>query len=302
VEDDLTVFPDLQWTQQGILSALYAKKDMKFGVYGVARQQTELYNNRETRVGVLDAFADIYTPISSNLKLQTAFEIAGISGKSNRATTYGSPERVHIRSAGATGIVNLIAQNQYRFGVAGGWASGDGDPADDVSNDFTFDRDFGVGMVLFREVLGGVNEATYTLLTNPAYAGQAPDGVEASVHEGAFRRASYVQPQASVKPTDWVELRGAALFAWATAPINQPFYTHRNGGVPVNHHGTATGDYHLGTEFDWGLIIGDQPISKKIKLRPSLSLQGGHAFLGEAIDEKGQETRVDRYIATIRIR
>ena len=302
VEDDLTVFPDLQWTQQGILSALYAKKDVQFGLYGVGRRQTELYNNRETRVGVLDAFADISTSLSKNLKLQTAFEVAGISGKSNRSTTYESPERVHIRSAGATGIVNLIAADKQRVGLAGGWASGDGDPADNVSNDFTFDRDFGVGMVLFREVLGGVDEATYTLLTDPAYAGQAPDGVEASVHEGAFRRASYLQPQASFSPLDWVELRTAVLMAWSTAPIRQPFYTHRNGGVPVNHHGDPTSDYHLGTEVDWGIVLGDIPVSDRFELRPSLSIQGGHAFLGDAIDEKGQNTRVDRHIALIRIR
>lgn len=302
VEDDLTIFPELQWTQQAILSALYAKKGSQFGVYGVARQQTELYNQRETRVGVIDAFADISTAINEKWTLQTAFEAAGISGKSNRSTTYDSPQRVHIRSAGATGIINATLQDQYRFGIAGGWASGDGNSADDVSNDFTFDRDFGVGMVLFREVLGGVDEATYTLLTDPAYSGQAPDGVEASVHEGAFRRASYVQPQLSLKPMDWMELRAATLIAWSTAPINQPFYTHRNGGVPVNHHGEPTSDYHLGTELNWGITVGDIPVFGKSKLKPSLSIQGGHALLGDAIELAEADTRVDRYIATIRVR
>jgi hypothetical protein len=298
LQDDLTVDPRRQWTQQGILSALWKQDDDSWGVYGVSRRQDELDVSRSTRAGVLDAFGDFTLDVHENTTLRVAFEAAGISGKTNRATAYNSRQRVHIRSGGATALAML--HNQWLgIGSSSGIASGDGDPADDQMNDFTFDRNFGVGMVLFDEVMGGIEAATYRHLIDPAYAGSPPDGVEASVTEGSFRRASYLQPRIELDPHPWIHARGGLLMAWATAPINQPFYTHRNGGVPVNHLKKTTSGYGLGTEFDWAVQL--TPYENKIReaatYAPSISVQGGHAWLSDNLGG-GQ---VDRYILMVRV-
>jgi len=298
IQDELTIDIRRQWTQQGIVSALWKNEGNAWGVYGVARRQDELDVARSTRAGVLDGFADFMFDVTDKTALRLAFEGAVISGKTNRSTTYNSRERVHIRSGGATAVA-MLSQSWFGLGASGGIASGDGDSADDQMNDFTFDRNFGVGMVLFDEVMGGIEAATYRDLTNPSYAGRPPDGVEASVTEGAFRRASYLQPRVELDPSPWVHMRAAILVAWATAPINQPFYTHRNGGVPLNHLKQPTSGYELGTEINWAIDLRpfEDDIRDKLKVAPSISVQGGHAALS---DNLGGEN-VDRYIVMLRL-
>ena len=296
VEDELTIDARNQWTHQGILSALWMKGNDRLGVYGVSRQQDELVSGRTTRAGVLDIFADTHTPIADGVKLRLAFEAAGISGKTNRSTTYESPRRIHIRSGGATalGMVSIM-DDRLKFGASSGFASGDGDPTDDTSHDFTFDRNFGVGMILFDEIQGGIDAASYNLVTNPEYSGQAPDGVEAMVHEGAFRRASYIQPRIQINPVPWVVFRTGVLFASATAPIAHPFYTVRNGGTPVNQLKEETDGYRLGTELDWSLTLKTKAPKTHPLHRTRLSIQGGHAYLDANLGGSDTE-RVDRFI------
>ena len=76
-------------------------------------------------------FADTRTTVADGVQLRLAFEAAGISGKTNRSTTYESPRRVLIRSGGATALGMLsIMDDRLRFGASTGYASGDGDPTD----------------------------------------------------------------------------------------------------------------------------------------------------------------------------
>jgi len=298
LQDDQTIDPRRQWTQQGILSLLWRDDDDSWGVYGVSRRQDELDVGRMTRVGVLDAFVDMTAPVSENSHIRLAAEAAGVSGKTNRSTSYGSPERLLIRSGGATGLT-MFHSGGLGFGSAFGYASGDGDPTDNQMNDFTFDRNFDVGMILFDEVTGGIEAATYLDLTNPEYAGSPPSGVEASVTEGSFRRASYLQPRIQLEPLSWIEIRGGMVFAWSTAPFNQPFYTVRNGGVPVNQLKQETDGYSLGTEIDWSVRITPfgESLREKIGHAVSVSMQGGHAQLSENL---GGEN-VQRYILMMRV-
>jgi hypothetical protein len=228
-------------------------------------------------------------------------EAAGVSGKTNRATTYNARDRVRIAAGGATGIAGIaLPERRIALNLTGGWASGDGDPDDDVSNDFSFDRDFGVGQVIFDEVMGGIAAATQVVLSNPEYSGQPPDGVDALVNEGAFRRAAFFQPIVDVRPVDWMLFRTGWLVAWSTAPVSHPFTTYRNGGVPHNHHGEPTAGYNLGTEFDWALVVGDVDVKLgPVKMHPSLKLEGGHAWLGDNLQGAGPD-RIDLYRVSLR--
>ena len=227
-----------------------------------------------------------------------AAEGAGITGKTNRSTTYNARDRVHVLSAGAVGVAMLgMRDDTIQVGLSSGFATGDGDPNDDTMADFSFDRNFDVGMVLFDEVMGSIDAAHYNLVTDPSYAGRPPDGVEATVNEGSFRRATYVQPRVEVTPVSWARARLGALFAWSTAPVSHGFYTLRNGGVPVNHLKQPTSGYALGTELDWSLQIGPFLDDDHFLSDTRVSFQGGHAFLDSNL---GGE-RVDRYIMMLHV-
>jgi hypothetical protein len=304
VEDDMARWTDGQWADQGVLALMYADRvGRQLGVYAVARHQQELYEERDTRAQVLDVYGSAPIPIIGAYSLTISGEAAGITGKTNRATTYGSPTSVRIQSAGATGLVSYARiDGALAFHLSGGWASGDGNPDDEVSHDFRFDRDFGVGQVLFDEFLGSIDAAAHHTLSDPQYSGQAPDGLDATVNEGAFQRASFLQPVVEVQPMDWLKARVGGAVSWSTGPISQRFYTYRAGGTPHNHHNQPTSGYHLGTELDWSLDIGrlKVPAGKRRLPLPSLVLSGGHLLIGESLQGAGPD-RIDLYRAMLRL-
>jgi len=294
VQDELVSEPRTQWATQAILSALWVDGNDRFGVYGVSRDQDELMTGRSTHAGVLDVFAETELEISEGTSLTLAAEGAAISGKTNRTTTTESPRRLHIKSAGAVGVVSLAAYDKrLEFGFNSGYASGDKDSADDQLNDFTFDRSYGVGMVLFDEVMGAIDARTHTLVSNPENVGQPPDGVDSIVNEGAVKRAAFIQPNIKLKPMKWVELKAGLLFAAATAPVAHPYYTARNGGTPTNHLNQVTDGYDLGREFNWSVSL--LPMDSV-----RLSAQGGHAALSDNLG--GNDTpRVDRMLFVLQV-
>ncbi|MFZ5478282.1 MAG: hypothetical protein ACOZNI_16060 [Myxococcota bacterium] len=280
VEDDTADWGPLAGGEeawQGIASVLWAEERRKLGLYGVYRHQVEADGERTTDVGVLDLYGDA-TLGTGDATLRVALEGAGILGRTDRAQSYNARDGLAVASAGVTGLAEARhAKSPGRVLLRAGWASGDGDPDDGASNAFAFDRDFDAGMVLFDEVQGAVDAATYAQLTDPAHSGGAPDGAEALVGEGALRGATFVQPVLGVNPTKWLDVNAGTTLAWSTAPISQSFATYRNGGVPANHLGEPTSGYWLGAELDWAVTVGDAELKTRgVTTRPALLVQGGH--------------------------
>lgn len=278
---DWSVFSDGgEAAYQAIASVLYGTPDTaRFGLYGVYRDQLEADQVRQTQVGVVDGFADVPVKLPQ-LNLRFAAEVAGIFGTTSRAASYNSRDGLAVSSGGAAAVVEArVKPLDLRGLVRAGIASGDFNPDDELSNAFSFDRDFDVGLVMFKEVQGAVDAAAYAQLSDPEHSGGAPDGAEALVGEGAFRQAIFLQPVASIKPVKNIEVKVGVLLAWATAPVAQPYATYRNGGVPANFLGETTSGYDLGSEVDWALKLGDAELTvMKAKVRPAILLQGGHYF------------------------
>jgi len=178
----------------------------------------------------------------------------------------------------------------------GGGGGGDRTPEDDVLSDFRFDRDLNVGLVLFDEVLGTIDLQAVEAASDPEVSAVPTEGVENLAAEGAFRSAVALQPVVAAVPVHPLEVRLGAVFAWATGPISHPVQTFRNGGVPTNHLGDpATGRY-MGTELDWALAT----VEPDTPLRPSLELQGGHAWLSRSLSSGVR--RVDHLLLAARLR
>jgi hypothetical protein len=219
-------------------------------------------------------------------------------GQTDRATTYNAREGVYVAQFGAAGVARVLTPCE-RFGgqLWAGYASADGNPDDKWQHGFAFDPDFGAGTVLFDQVVGGVDAATYLLLTDPEIANQPPDGVESLVREGAFRGATFVQPVLTAQPIPALDLRAGATFTWANAPAAHPYYSYRAGGTPYNHHDLPAEGRLLGTEIDWSLGVGDAvgPAT------PSLTFQGGHLLLGPPLRGEGPDW-INHVMAVGRVR
>ena len=298
VADDLAIWAQGQTAWQGIASVLWADADKReAGAYFVYRYQAESPEERTTKAWVGDLFASVPIEVG-DWTLKVGAEGAGIFGTTDRATTYEAPDEVKVRSAGVALRTSLaLPEDKVVAHLRAGWASGDGRPDDGVSSDFTFDRDFDVGMVLFDEFGAAVEAGTVALLSDPANAGVPPDGVETITTEGAFRRVVYVQPAVQVAPIEGLDLRLGLVSAWSTAPVAQPFYSYRAGGVPTNQLDQPTGGYGLGTEVDWAVAYAMKQKVGEDTLRPELRAQGGHAFLADNLGGG----RVDLYLLSARL-
>ena len=282
MNDEIGAWRDGQRAVQGIFSALWlGPQDRKAGFYTVFRAQRELVTERTTHAFISDGYVDWALPLGA-WDVRLAAEGASIIGRTDRFTTYASPEAIAVLQGGAAGIATLSDPSQdLQVHLRSGIASGDADLDDGRTSDFAFDRDFNVGMVLFDQVQGAIEAATYALLDDPTLAYKAPDGADALVTEGSFRHAAFVQPIAEQRFFDLVTVKAGTVFAWNTSPVAHPYYTFRAGGSPRNHLDRPTEGRYLGTEVNWGVafhretsVLGSGP------LHPSFDVQGGHAFLG----------------------
>ncbi len=280
VSDDIARWADGQAAYQGIAAVLSGDPGgTHAGLYGVYRRQLELDRRRVTEAVVLDATGAWVSEVAG-LDLRVAGEVALITGTTSRALSYQERSALDLRSMGATGLAELsgFAEDRGALALRAGYASGDADSADGQSSDFAFDRNFDVGMVLFDELGGALEASTYRLISDPHHTGHTPDGAEATVTEGSFKKATFVQPVLTARVHEQAELKLGYLMAWSTAPISEPFESHRAGGVPVNHLGEATSGYRIGSELDWSALLGSGKLESG-RSAPQLLLQGGHAFL-----------------------
>ena len=301
LEDELVETPAKTWASQRVVSLFWKEGPHRLGVYGALRNSTFIEEGRSSNASVVDLFGSTKrTILSGSGELHASFEAATIKGKTDRSTSSQATDRLLVEAYGATSNVKVtLGGGKFEMGARAGFASGDNDPSDAELNDFSFDRNFGVGMVLFDRVSGAIDAQAVTLLSDPELAGSPPDGVEALVHEGSFRRAAFVQPIVSLKPSNWAEVKGGVVLAWSTAPMAHPFYTVRNGGTPVNLMGQKTSGYTLGQEVNWALNL--TPLHAQSRFSSTrLSIQGGHAYLAENMVGSG-DTRVDRFLALIQI-
>ena len=300
VADDIASLAGGEQALQLIGSALgIGRKGSRVGAYTVFRQQWEEQPGRSTQAFVTDLYADAWHPIGQGWRVRTAAEVAGIAGRTDRATTYNARDKVGILSLGATGTLSLAEpDDRLQFHLRTGYASGDGDPDDGTTHDFTFDRDFGVGMVMFDQVTGAIEAQAHALLSDPTIASQPPDGIETVVSEGAFRRAVFFQPVVQLDPHPWVGLRTGVVWAWGTAFYAHPLYTYRNGGAPANQGARPVETRGLGGELDWAVSVhrpGDQGV------RPSFELQGGHFSPAPALRGAGMPPIVSLLTGAIRV-
>ncbi|MCA2981974.1 MAG: hypothetical protein INH41_14795 [Myxococcaceae bacterium] len=238
---------------QGILGVrLNVDEKNQLGLFAIYRSSRPLNSDtgeRSTDVLVIDASAQ-WTFFD---RLDLGAEVAGITGTTTQTRTPEHP-LIQVRQLGA------VAKASYRVGRFGflldwGLASGDADPYDGQLTNFRFDRDYKVGLVLFDQVLGWQSARSAWRASDPALVGYPPEGISLLPTGGAVTGAWYLFPRARVRVGGLVDVYGGPLFAFATAPLTDPFNTRvLAGGVPVNAlNGNGSG--MLGTELDVGAAI-----------------------------------------------
>jgi hypothetical protein len=248
------------------------------GVLAIYRNQRR--DNATPGERALDAFvADVFGTWSFVDRKSLSFSVGGEAVAIFGTTTQGRSDTapvLDVRQFGAVGTVRLRAG---RFGLLldGGFASGDQNPYDAGLNNFRFDPNYKMGLVLFDQVLGYQSARTALRAADPQLVGVPPEGVDLLPTAGAITGAWYVFPRLNVALADWVDMYGGPLFAFATARPTDPYTTRLNGGVPLNSLGGSAG-HSLGTELDLGITFRTKP-SQLLNL--SATLEGGVLLPGD---------------------
>lgn len=247
-----------------------------FGIYRSSRPLNSITGERSIDVFVIDASAQ--WRFFDTLDLGA--EVAAITGTTTQTRTPDN-QVIQVRQLGAA------AKASYKIGRFGflfdaGFASGDSNPYDDQLTNFRFDRDYKVGLVLFDQVIGWQSARSAWRAADQQLVGVAPEGVSLLPTGGAVTGAWYLFPRARVRFANLVDVYGGPLFAFATAPLTDPFNTRvYSGGVPVNFtNGNGAG--LLGTELDLGASIKHR---FDFGLTITAVLEGGLLLPGPALSE-----------------
>lgn len=310
LDDDLATFADGQLAFQVLGSLLVLDENARRGVYFVYRNQQEPEDLGRTSVFVVDGYIDRSFELPKGVKMRLAMEGAGIFGQTSRALTYQEREDLDVSSGAVVGLASLsFFEDKLQSHGKVALASGDANPDDNKSTQFTFDRNFSLGSVLFDQLLGSVALGSHRLVTDPEISGQPPRGVDAIVNEGAAGGILALQKVVEGNPLPWLNLKAGVLLALATADHRQPFYSTRGGGTPFNHHNKPVTSPVLGRELNWAVELG-APIALPKKdckdakcklvgepaLHPTFLIQGGHLFVGEALRAAADEQELIHHV------
>jgi hypothetical protein len=320
---------------QGVLAAIYEKKNFELGVYGVYRNQQ---NDRKSggnellgytdklEVGVLDVFGQFTSRVPGvDAYLFGGVEAATIFGSTNYIRTVdqtASGTQTLVRSYGGAaqlGVVHVSRGERekrllFQDDVKGkrpqkygdivaqleiGYASGDADPLDGTERRFTFDPNHKIGLLLFDEVLRFQTARAANAAKDPLLSnGSRPSpGIDLYPSQGGVFGAQYINPTGIYRPRPWLDLKAGAVIAQTTADVVDPYRLVLTGNY-VNARGGDPKKHDLGVELDAGVEVrGDLDRG----LVGTLGAQGGVLFPGGALSDAGGATYKTPWITMARL-
>ena len=280
VRDNIADFSHGDRAFQGVVAVRFVKdQENNFGIYAVYRNQRNIDSvdgGKATDVFVVDVAAKWEFIKRHNRVLSIGFEAVAING----TTTQARNENAEVLGAHQFGAA-LKASYKVRkttFLFDWGFASGDQNPTDDQVQNFRFDRDYKVGLILFDQVMAYQTSRAAVRAGDPNLTGRPAEGLDLLGTASSVTGAWYLFPRVKHAVSDRVDVYGGPLFAFSTALLTDPFETRINGGTSVNPFGIKAGVY-LGTEIDIGVQARFHPVDE---LLLTLTGEGGMFLPGNA--------------------
>jgi hypothetical protein len=160
------------------------------------------------------------------------------------------------------------------------YASGDPNYDDGTNNTFRANRNYEMGLLLYRHIMAAQTGRAEVTASNPELLGVPPDDLDRLATRGSPSNTLAIFPRAWVRPVDGFEIFGGPLLALASVPYSDPLNTRLGGGTargPLD--GAAT--RWLGVELDLGLryrtLMGGTELT--------FGLEGGVFIPGTALED-----------------
>ena len=245
--DDVLIEGDTAYQIVG--GFLVGKAPYQLGMYGVYRTSRSAAG-RDTRVGVVDIFGSFEVSLNAKLSLRLSTEVAVILGRTALAPSADFPEH-DVFQLGAVIRAELKGE---RFGAVLDivYASGDRDFDDQGQNAFRADRNFTLGLLLFRHVLAAQTGRSPVSASDPELVGYPADDLDRFPTRGSVTNTLAFFPRFWFRAADGLELYGGPLIALAAVDYSDPLHTRLAGGANRNPLGGTPGAFY-GVEIDLGI-------------------------------------------------
>ena len=115
------------------------------------------------------------------------------------------------------------------------YASGDQNYDDDELNGFKADKNFDMGMILFRHLMASTSARTPVLASDPDLLGYPSENLDRIPTRGGATNTRSFFPRAWWNPIKGVEIYGGVLMAMSDVKQTNPFYSRLAGGMSRNH-------------------------------------------------------------------
>ena len=264
---------DVAW--QGVAALLYDPAEgTRAGVYVARRVQSFAASGGDLHIWVFDAYARHTQPLGP-LVLSLEAEAAQIYGGTSHAPNLSALGTTRVSQQGLA-LRAGVARGQIEGELEGGYASGDANPFDAQANEFQFNRDYKVGLVLFDQVLMFQSQNAARRLSDPNLTGTPPPGLDLLPTEGAVANALYLKPTVRWK-RGGLRVVGSVLFARAPQPVLDP-YQALVSSAATNAFGHSAGR-NYGVELD-GAVGYDARLSGALGLQAGV--QYGYLIPGDA--------------------
>lgn len=279
--DDLASLPGDAATQN-IAALLYRGPVLQAGAYVVMRDQTGS-DGLGLKATVGDGFFRYRRQHGSDY-VELAAEGVMARGHTTWLKSPALPDGLDVAQFG--GVVRLETGNARAAArIEGGLASADSLPLNGTLRSFRFAQDYHVGLVMFSQAQRLLSAQAMANLSDPRYAGNAPEGVARVATLGAVSQATYVHTVARLQPFSNLAVLLGGLWADSPSPVADPFRSFLNGGQATGPRG-AVGKRGLGLEVDAGVECTAHVSSW---LAAVARIDGGVWFPGDAFaDAAGQ--------------
>jgi hypothetical protein len=274
---------------------LYDGASVQGGTY-VAWRSAENREGDDTRATAIDGFVRYEMPDDAEdpplLRPYAAAEFVLVTGWTDIARSTIVPKRSDVQQFGGVAQVGAHLAD-FTFGADVGFASGDGNPFDARQNAFSMDRDFRVGLILFREYLAAATAAGAFHLRDPGGRDVPSDGSELLPTNGSVRNAVFAQVGVEWRPVEDLGTRLSGLWARAPRPVLDPFASFADSQA-TGLRGASPGGRNYGWELD---------ISARYRIlleRPGIAtlVQGGVFFPGDAFEDPQGHVPAPVYLVT----
>ena len=243
---------------QGVASLFWRQKGLFAGAYFAIRGQED-DDGDKLEATVIDLFLRWSHQFGKKgPTVDLAGELVFLRGFSDRMVNEAAPDGVDLAAMGAVVRAGVkVPSFGLRIAVEGGYASGDNDTGDGTSRTMSFDPDYRVGLLLFRQVMNGVSARGAERAGDPNRVGTPAKGTEQAATWGRVSNTFYLRPLIAWRPAFGpralrnLEVKAALLLARTAAEFSDPYESFRAGGANRTIHGLPSADRaSLGTELD----------------------------------------------------